>query len=113
MVWWPQCIVALQRLHLPEYSGGGTKGRGRKNVSPYYVTNLMQDSAGTLWVTSHTGLYYFDKEREILLRPTTADGHTDEFFLSALQDIKELPSGELMAGGDGAGLVIFDKKLLK
>lgn len=89
------------------------KGADVKNVSPYYVTNLMQDSAGTLWVTSHTGLYYFDKEREILLRPTTADGHTDEFFLSALQDIKELPSGELMAGGDGAGLVIFDKKTFK
>lgn len=89
------------------------KGAEVKNVSPYYVTNLLQDSAGTLWVTAHSGLYYFDKKREILLRPTTEDGRTDEFFLSALQDIKELPSGELIAGGDGAGLAIFDKKTFR
>jgi len=86
------------------------KGAEVKKSSPYYVTNLFEDSAGTLWVTSHSGLYYFDRDREVLLRPQTADGHTDEFFLSALQDIKELPSGDLILGGDGAGLAIFDKK---
>ena len=86
------------------------KGADVKFVSPFYVTSLLQDSAGTLWVTSHTGLYYFDKKRELLLRPASENGNIDEFFLSALQDIKELPSGDLLIGGDGAGLAIFDKK---
>lgn len=86
------------------------KGTERKNVSPYYVTDIFQDSAGTLWITSHSGLYIFDADQEILVRPKTIKDITDPIFLGALQSIKELPSGELMVGGDGSGLAIFDKK---
>ncbi|HEY6530182.1 MAG TPA: two-component regulator propeller domain-containing protein [Cellvibrionaceae bacterium] len=88
-------------------------GTQLKNVSPYYVTDIFQDSAGTLWVTSHSGLYYFDADREILMRPGPKDGQTDAYFLGPLQDIDELPSGDLIVGGDGAGLAIFDKKSMR
>ncbi|MEY4590392.1 MAG: hypothetical protein RL497_2468, partial [Pseudomonadota bacterium] len=85
------------------------KGTELKNISPYYVSDIIQDSAGTLWIASHSGLFYFDENQEILVRPTAKDGTLDPFFLSPLQDIAELPTGEMLIGGDGAGLAVFDK----
>lgn len=86
------------------------RGGVAKAVNPYYVTDMMQDSAGTLWITSHKGLYRYNADQEILERPKSEDGSINPLFEIAMQDIQELPNGEMMIGGDGLGLVIFDRK---
>jgi ligand-binding sensor domain-containing protein/HPt (histidine-containing phosphotransfer) domain-containing protein len=89
------------------------KGQEVKKISPYFVTDIFEDSAGTLWISSLGGLYIFDADREVLIRPVAQDGSVDSFFLNPLNDIDELPSGDLIIGGESAGAAIFDKKTRK
>lgn len=88
------------------------KGGELKKVSPYIVTSIYQDSQDRIWIVSLSGLYIFDPDKEILIRPVPAEGKLDPYFLSPLQDLKELPSGDFIVGGDGVGVAIFDKKTL-
>ncbi len=80
-----------------------------KKINPYFVTDIYGDSSGNLWVATLRGLYYFDYEKDLLMRPKAAKNGLDPIFLGLLQDIHELPTGELIIGTDGAGVVIFDK----
>lgn len=80
-----------------------------KKVSPYYVTDIFGDSSGNLWVATLGGLYLFDYDQEVLVRPVDKDGNLDPLFLGLLQDIHELPSGAMIIGTDGAGIALFDK----
>lgn len=79
-----------------------------KTRTSYYVTSMLEDANGNLWITSHTGLYLFDPDQELLARPTSPDGTIDAIVQNPLQDIAQLPTGELMFGGDGSGLTIID-----
>ena len=81
-----------------------------RTANPYYVTGMLQDTHNNLWIASHTGLYLFDADEEKLVRPTSPDGTIDAITQQPLQDIAQLPTGELIFGGDGAGLTIMDPK---
>lgn len=80
-----------------------------KKVNPYFVTDIMTDSSGTLWVATLRGLYIFNYDNEVLVRPVAQDGSLDPLFLGQLQDIHELPNGQMIIGTDGAGIALFDK----
>jgi ligand-binding sensor domain-containing protein/HPt (histidine-containing phosphotransfer) domain-containing protein len=81
-----------------------------KTRTSYYVTSMLEDANDNIWITSHTGLYLFDPDRELLTRPSSPDGTIDAIVQNPLQDIAQLPAGELMFGGDGSGLTIIDPK---
>lgn len=78
-----------------------------RTVNPYYVTSMLEDLNGNIWITSHTGLYLFDPDNEQLIRPNSPDGTLDAIVQNPLQDIAQLPTGELIFGGDGSGLTII------
>ncbi|HMW49503.1 MAG TPA: two-component regulator propeller domain-containing protein, partial [Cellvibrionaceae bacterium] len=94
----------FQSIYAHEVNGGKVK-----KISPYFVNDIAGDSAGTLWVATQAGLYTFDYDKEVLVRPVAADGSLDPLFLGLLQDIHELPNGEMIIGTDGAGIALFDK----
>lgn len=89
------------------------RGKDLKKVSPYFVTDIIQDNQGGIWIASLSGLYKFDAEREILIRPKPQSGQLDPVLLGPLNDIEQLPTGELITGGEKSGIVIFDQSSLQ
>lgn len=77
--------------------------------APYFVTEIFEDSQNIIWVASHSGLFWFDADKEILVRPKTDDGIDDVYYTQPFQDIDETPSGHLIAGGEGYGLALINR----
>lgn len=85
---------------------------GKKTqVSPYYTTDIFEDREGTIWITSHSGLFRYDRNLNLFIKPSPVNETGENFFNRTLQDVDQLPSGELVVGGDGAGFVFYDPKL--
>lgn len=80
-----------------------------KTTPANQVLELLSDSHKTLWVATRSGLYKYDREREVLRPFVNAQG--SPFFPEAIYALVESPKGELLVGTHN-GLWIIDTKTL-
>ncbi|MES2824634.1 MAG: two-component regulator propeller domain-containing protein [Pseudomonadota bacterium] len=75
------------------------------------VLEIFEDSRQDMWVAMRSGLFKYDRAREVLMRLKLPNG--DDFLLSraAVNALAEAPTGEILAGF-ADGLAIIDPKTL-
>lgn len=73
---------------------------------PQFTTDIFQDTDGKLWVSCHSGLFWFDTAREVLKKAKPVNGLEEPSYSENTHAIAELPSGKLIIGlNDGFALV--------
>ena len=73
------------------------------------VLDLFEDSHQNLWVATRSGLYKYNRDRELMVPLKNAEGIT--MFTAIVSSLGESPTGELLIGS-GAGLHIFNTETL-
>ncbi|MEO7989917.1 MAG: two-component regulator propeller domain-containing protein [Chryseolinea sp.] len=78
-----------------------------KGILPNYIASLLKDAEGNLWIGSYNGLFYWNREKDLLIEFSKANG---KFKLGeAIYTVVEDSYGNVWAGSDG-GLIQFNKK---
>lgn len=80
-----------------------------QTVPANQVLELLEDRQHKLWAATRSGLYQYDRTRELLL--PLANGEGALFFRESIYALAESPKGELLVG-TGNGFWIIDTKTL-
>ncbi len=70
-----------------------------------HVLELIEDSRHTLWAATRSGLYRYDRDRELMLPVTNAQGVP--VFRETINALAESPDGRLLVASD-LGLSVYD-----
>lgn len=81
-------------------------------VSPQYTTQIFQESSGRIWVTSHSGLFWFDADREVLIRAAPETGLPEPVYAENVHSINQLSSGQLLIGLNNGFAVVNSQTLV-
>lgn len=75
-------------------------------ISISQVTDLLEDRNGLLWVVARTGIYVYDRSREVLNQPGGNEADLT-VYRSGAERIVQLPSGTVVLGSQN-GLHLVD-----
>jgi signal transduction histidine kinase/DNA-binding response OmpR family regulator/ligand-binding sensor domain-containing protein len=92
------------------YESQFTSGNFQFNKVPLlghpFITDMQQDKSGGLWISSFSGLYYFNKENQLALKFTKEDGLPSSRTVTAAGSA-QTPDG-IMIFSNAEGLTLFD-----
>jgi diguanylate cyclase (GGDEF)-like protein len=81
-----------------------------ETASASQVVDLFEDSHHNLWVASRTGLFLYDRSREVLHQLRNKQGNI--LFRDAVYSLEESSDGQLLVG-TSTGLLIVDRNNLE
>lgn len=70
------------------------------------VVDIFEDSRQVLWVATRDGLFFYDRSREVLIKPVPEDGNVPIAYNSGAVKILEAPTSEIVVAGPGGLLVV-------